>query len=364
MMKFEDLEKGYRSLWSKMKIRPERRAIADTIARRLRSDKRRYEIAAAGIGCPWWFIAIIHNLESGGNFGAHLHNGDPLSARTKHHPRGRPGTGSPPFSWEESAADALTVAPHDMRKVQDWTAPRALYELEKYNGWGYFGKINSPYLWSFSNLYIKGKYVADGRYDKNAVSRQCGAAVILRSMIDQGYVEIPQMEDKSMSDLTKIISSFSLIAPAIAQGIGGPLAGIIVKALADEFESENDPGEVAKKIEATSVPETLDRLARAEDAIQRISPVDPPAKAPEPQINGQAGEQPATRPLGILTGYKTHIGILLIGLGYIGGTMLPDVITSDVSASIIGLGMTIGGVGLVDKLERWAPWLLPAKKPE
>jgi lysozyme family protein len=40
-------------------------------------------------------------------------------------------------------------------------------------------------LWSFCNLYEKGKYVADGKYDPNAVSKQCGAGVMLKTLAEQ-----------------------------------------------------------------------------------------------------------------------------------------------------------------------------------
>ena len=69
-----------------------------------------------------------------------------------------------------------------------------LYQLEGYNGWGYRDvkpPISTPYLWSFSNHYAKGKYVADGVWDGNAVSRQCGAAVMLRELVREGLVKIP-----------------------------------------------------------------------------------------------------------------------------------------------------------------------------
>jgi lysozyme family protein len=35
---------------------------------------------------------------------------------------------------------------------------------------------------SFSNLYSKGKFVQDGHFDPNAVSKQCGAALMLKAV--------------------------------------------------------------------------------------------------------------------------------------------------------------------------------------
>jgi hypothetical protein len=74
----------------------------------------------------------------------------------------------------------------------DWSLPAVLYRLEAFNGYGYRNvkpPINSPYLWSFSNQYTKGKFVADHVYDANAVSDQCGSAVILFRMKQNGNVD-------------------------------------------------------------------------------------------------------------------------------------------------------------------------------
>ena len=43
-------------------------------------------------------------------------------------------------------------------------------------------KINSPYVWSFTTLYSRGKYVADGKFSASAVSQQCGAAATMKAM--------------------------------------------------------------------------------------------------------------------------------------------------------------------------------------
>ncbi|MDJ0783518.1 MAG: hypothetical protein QNJ22_16195, partial [Desulfosarcinaceae bacterium] len=103
---------------------------------------------------------------------------------------GRPREGSPPFTWEQSAADALALK--RLGPQTDWSMAGTLYQLEKYNGWGYrrfHPEVLSPYLWSFSHHYTSGKYVADGRWSDTAVSRQCGAAVLLRRMVEGGLID-------------------------------------------------------------------------------------------------------------------------------------------------------------------------------
>ena len=155
------------------------------------SNRSRYKNVANNSGVPWYFIAAIHNMESSQNFSKHLHNGDPLSARTKHVPSGRPKKGNPPFTWEESAVDALKL--RKLHKVKEWSLSRLLYELEGYNGWGYrlyHPHVLSPYLWSFATHYKSGKYIADGTWSDTAKSRQCGAVVLIKRLEEQGEITL------------------------------------------------------------------------------------------------------------------------------------------------------------------------------
>lgn len=177
-MKFEALKDDYARLYATMEVRPERRVAIDKAARRIISDRARYEDIASRTGVPWYLVGVIHHLECGGSWEKHLHNGDPLCARTIQVPRNRP-KGTPPFTWEDSACDALAYDKLD--QVTEWSLPRMAFELEKYNGFGYRPKgIASPYLWSFTNHYRAGKYVADRKWSATAVSAQAGAMPILR----------------------------------------------------------------------------------------------------------------------------------------------------------------------------------------
>lgn len=143
-------------------------------------------------GIPWYFVAVTHYMECSSSFKKHLHNGDLLTGYTTHVPAGRPKVGhGPPFTWEESAVDALKLEHLD--KVQNWSLGAMLHRIEAYNGAGYKNRsMNSPYLWSYSNQYTKGKYAADGKFDPELVSKQVGAAVILKRLEDRGIIYIPR----------------------------------------------------------------------------------------------------------------------------------------------------------------------------
>ena len=187
------LRDEYQQLFDTCVIDRERQAEIEKGVNRIERDRARYETVSAAVGVPWHFIAAVHNMEASGRFDRHLHNGDPLTARTRQVPAGRPREGSPPFTWEESATDALRYQRLD--RVDDWSLAGTLYRLEDYNGWGYrlyHPHVKSPYLWCYSNHYTSGKYVADGRWSDTAKSRQIGTAVLLRRMAERGLVDLSQ----------------------------------------------------------------------------------------------------------------------------------------------------------------------------
>ncbi len=178
-----DVKAEYEAEWANCRIREVKRGEISGCVKNLNTGKAKYEQAAAQFqGMPWYFIGIIHGMETSFDFKLHLHNGDPLSARTLRVPRGRP-LGDPPFTWEASARDAMVKEGFD--QVTDWSQPHLLYLWEMYNGFGYRKKgLRTPYLWSYSNLYSKGRYIADGVFDENAPSKQCGAAVMLKALLE------------------------------------------------------------------------------------------------------------------------------------------------------------------------------------
>ncbi|WP_439669205.1 DUF1353 domain-containing protein [Cupriavidus necator] len=184
---FEVLKPQYEELYATCRIRLERKGEVDWYLKKLVQYRSRYEAVAQRTQAPWWFIAVVHALEASFNFNAHLHNGDPLTGRTVQVPKGRPPVWNPPNDWESSAIDAITY--EKLAGLADWSVATALYRWERFNGFGYHSRnINSPYLWSFSTHYTKGKFVKDGVFDPDAVSNQCGAAVMLRGLEDAGVV--------------------------------------------------------------------------------------------------------------------------------------------------------------------------------
>lgn len=180
---FATLRDEYAAWYAACELRPQYRGELAYYLRRLTAGQAIYQQLGAELEIPWVFIGVTHAMECGFNFSAHLHNGDPLSARTTHVPHGRPAAGNPPFTWSQSARDALIYKGY--HQVSDWSVPHMLYLFERYNGMGYrrLG-VPTPYLWSYSRLYEKGKFVADGHFDPEAVSKQCGTALMLKAVLN------------------------------------------------------------------------------------------------------------------------------------------------------------------------------------
>lgn len=187
---FASLKQEYARLFTTAEIRPEHQETVGWFRTMITKSRARYEGVSKSTGVPWHFIAVVHALESSCNFRAHLHNGDfPLSSRTRQVPSNRPSVWLPPSDWESSARDALRLLGFTGQK--DWSLERTLYRLEAFNGLGYrsYG-VASPYLWSFSNHYTRGKFVSDGKWSSTARSQQCGSAVMLKFLNDAGDINL------------------------------------------------------------------------------------------------------------------------------------------------------------------------------
>jgi len=225
--KFEELQLELINLWSTCSVSPHRLAEVNKTAKAIRQNKERYQRVAEAVGSiPWYVVGIIHSMEAGLRFDKHLHNGDPLTAKTVQTPKGRPLTGKAPYTWEQSAVDALKLK--GLHKIAEWPVERCLFELERYNGWGYrlyHPSVKSPYLWSYTDVYTKGKYVADGKWDASAVSRQCGAAALLKVLIDTA--EVPTKKDEPVTPTKKNNTGLKVSVGTVTTALGASLVQFI-----------------------------------------------------------------------------------------------------------------------------------------
>lgn len=168
----------FEAQWDAADILPGKIKEVESAADLCRSGFQRYDAVSRAVNIPWQIIAVIHKMEGGCDFRACLHNGERIigtQQKTKLVPKNRG-----PFQfWEDAAIDAINLE-HKIPDGFEFDIANTMYFLTAYNGFGYYNRgLVSPYLWSYTNLYSKGKYVSDGNFDPNAVSKQCGAIPIL-----------------------------------------------------------------------------------------------------------------------------------------------------------------------------------------
>ena len=192
MVKYDDKERdSLLDLWNKAEINKDKlNEVKVQVVDHLVKNKARYEAVSAKTNVPWFVIGCIHFMESDSNFKTHLHNGDVLTARTIQVPAGRPVAGNPPFTWEESAIDALGYDHFVGEK--DWSIPHILFMLESYNGFGYRNRgVPSAYVWSGTNVQKPGRFTKDGAdgWDPDSMSTRCGCAAMLKELISTGWIQ-------------------------------------------------------------------------------------------------------------------------------------------------------------------------------
>ena len=202
----DELIADYRRLFTDCVLDNDKMPEIDEIVAGIAADQVRYEAVAQALEMPWFFVAVCHYLATERSFECHLHNGDPLLERTTHLPDGRPVEGEPPFTWEESAIDALKLQFLD--QWQDWSLPGVLFRLEGCDTWAYRlhrPEVNSPYLWCGSNHYDHGRFIAEDTWSETAVASRCGGAVLLRRMAELGVIAFPEDAEENLPDALCLI---------------------------------------------------------------------------------------------------------------------------------------------------------------
>jgi lysozyme family protein len=171
--------------------------IYDVSAERIIANSARYREVEARTGVSRLFIAAAHFMESGSlSFEHNLFNGEPLNVVTSKYPAGR----GPWASWEDAASEAMReFADRGLSSsLREPSMPQLACLLERYNGAGYISLgQSSPYLWSGTNHYTKGKFVErrrfilfgpfDSYFDPELVSEQAGAVPLVVKLKAAGF---------------------------------------------------------------------------------------------------------------------------------------------------------------------------------
>lgn len=198
------------------------------------ANKASYGEIEARTGVHWVFVAVTHYRECSQDFSRSLAQGDPWNERSRHVPAGR----GPFRSFEDAAVDALVNCAPRAATNTDWSIAGMLTLLERYNGLGYFKRgLPSPYIWSGTDQYTRGKYVADGKFDPNVVDKQLGCAGLILAM--QKLDSSIAFHDASMPDhnevrdaawLQNALNRLGAQPVLTVDGIAGTLTRAAVKA--------------------------------------------------------------------------------------------------------------------------------------
>ncbi len=167
--------------YTEAKIDPERKWEVQAACKKILANKEKYLAVQKKTKVPWDIIACLHYRESSLNFKCVLHNGEKIvgtDQKTKFVPKGK----GPFQTWEASAIDALLEKKYLFPKA--WTIDTELKFVEAFNGFGYKKKgLLSPYVWAGTTKHSeRGKYVADGKFDPNALEKQLGAVALLKHL--------------------------------------------------------------------------------------------------------------------------------------------------------------------------------------
>ena len=151
------------------------RRAAGTIKRHMNT----YQRVLAQTGVSMYFVGLLHWMECGCDFERQILNGERWASRTTRHP-----VGYGPFaSWFDAAQVALYKL---TQRALLWDVPTTLRELEKWNGYGYRrADVHSPYLWGLTNHGMGvGKFEKDGQYNALAKTKQVGAGIVLKALLE------------------------------------------------------------------------------------------------------------------------------------------------------------------------------------
>ena len=236
------------SRWSTMRLDPSRLHTFDSIAQRLcdPDNKKHFvkvteRLMAMGLQpVPWWFIGIVAEREYGGppHWDKQLGQGDPLDQVSRNDPAGRgpfldhPGDDFDNNAWLRCALDALIDCSPHAAHWPDWTPGGTMTIFEEYNGLGYAMKgVPSAYVWSGTDQYVAGKYVADHVYRNDVKDVQEGCAPILHQMmLMDKTIQFPGAAGKL---------NHATLPPALKPGVtvqpAKPLSPVVPKGLLQEL---------------------------------------------------------------------------------------------------------------------------------
>src|SRR5262252_4007774 len=181
---YEVLALEYGTLLAAMHVDPgrEHELAARAVVVRELGERHRDEWAevAAKTGVPrLWGLASFER-ESSSDYSRSPAQGDRWDRVSVNVPRGL----GPYQDWGDACIAAYGIDQLDKVGAPNWSWTRSCYEGELYNGFGprSHGR-RTGYLWSWTNIYTGGKYIADGEWDPGTQDKQCGMVPMMAALL-------------------------------------------------------------------------------------------------------------------------------------------------------------------------------------
>lgn len=185
------------------------------VARGLLPKMALYQEEQARCGVPAALLAALDQREDDASPECAIGQGNRWDRISTNVPRGK-------GPWPSKIdADLFYIAYdhlNDMEGQPSWTWPLVCFKGEAWNGFGPRDHgIRTGYLWAGTNLYVRGKYVADGQWDAAYVDTQLGIIPVMRRLIalqpDLAFGALPDHD---------AVAAVTPPAPT-PQGVGGGL---------------------------------------------------------------------------------------------------------------------------------------------
>jgi hypothetical protein len=131
--------------------------------------------------------------------------------------------------WGDACVAAYGIDQLDKVGAPDWTWTRSCYEGELYNGFGprAHGR-RTGYLWSWTNIYTGGKYVADGKWDPDTQDQQCGMVAMMTALLhlDTSLALVDALPAALLPSTSGGGQELQVLPPAgVPVGVGGGASG-------------------------------------------------------------------------------------------------------------------------------------------
>ncbi len=145
-----------------------------------RANQEDYASVIAATGVPKLWAMASFERESSSDYRTSPAQGDRWDEVSIHVPRGL----GPYRNWAASAIAAYRIDRLDQVGAGNWSWARGCFEGELFNGFGprLHGR-HTGYLWSWSNIYTGGKYIADGVWSAVAIDQQCGMIPLMVGLL-------------------------------------------------------------------------------------------------------------------------------------------------------------------------------------